>query len=86
MPVRSAPRALPATVRPGPARAAHYGTAFAPWSRPPPPLATNARTLARCAGPCAVCGWALLAGEHVADLPAGRGVAHVSGCVAASVS
>jgi hypothetical protein len=41
-------------------------------------LATNSRTLGQHAGPCTVCGRALLAGERAADL-AGGGTVHV-GC------
>ncbi len=90
MPFRTPPKPLPASLAPEhqpPARqpAAHYGYAFAPWSSPPPPVATNARTLGWHAGPCAVCGYAMLAGDRVADLADGRTV-HLAGCVTAAAT
>ncbi|HEV2375180.1 MAG TPA: hypothetical protein VGS19_23850 [Streptosporangiaceae bacterium] len=46
-----------------------------------PVVATNARTLDCQAGPCHVCGWAMLPGQRAADLPDGQTV-HVAGCAA----
>jgi hypothetical protein len=75
---RPLPRFLPPAPRPRPETHAH---ARAPWDRPPPAVATGARTAHGHLGPCAVCQQALLAGDRVADLPGGGSV-HVAGCVA----
>ena len=52
--------------------------ATAPWPAPPPPIATGARILRYHTGPCALCRYAMLAGDRVADLADGTGTAHVS--------
>lgn len=47
-------------------------------------IADRARTLRDHAGPCAICSWALLAGQRAADLADHTGVAHLQCIVAAT--
>jgi hypothetical protein len=77
MPIRTPPRPLPAALAP-PQRPETFETASSPWTEPPPPLAEHARTLRHHAGPCAVCSYAMLAGDRVASLTGSGRAVHVA--------
>jgi hypothetical protein len=64
---------LPATVQ-----TAAIRPVSEPWAGPPPPVAENARTLHHHAGPCAVCSYAMLAGDRVASLTGPGRAVHVA--------